>query len=647
VPKRNALQPLHQTRRWISGGIGLGAALATILASAHSCGLIGDQGTRLSVANLAVSWIGLTPASDTATSLGDTLRYVATVTDRRGTALVGATIEWKTEDSSVATVDSAGFVVARAPGATGLTATVVEKVARARVVVRPRAARFEFGTDSVLRVPEGGRTAATVRPLDARGHAVLRSATSLHTPDTAFARVEGSDVIGRVAGRTFLIAELDGARDSIAIEVVPVPGRVVVAKGSEQHGSVESRLSEPVVVRVESRVGRPMAGIVVRFGPEEGAGTARPDSAVTGADGLASTVWTTGDRPGIERLLASVPGVDTAGTALAEVEPTKANTRVTQADEAPSGLAAGADPVVVGVQVTDSSGRALVGVAVAWKPVDGGRITGRAARTDSLGEAHADWWLGPRAGVQRAKVVIGSGRTVPPATVLAASFPGAPARLIGVSSSTVRGTVGTEVSKPVAIRVTDAAGNGVPGVAVAVASTGSSADSLLVTDSTGRAEVRWRLGEKAGVQTLTLSLDNVAPLKFTATAAPAAPANLAFLDASDVKPGKAATPARVRVTDVYGNPVADALVVFSVSVGSVKPARVMSGKDGVAATTWKPGRRSGIQSLTAVLQKTGAKDVLELTEPRASAQPPARAPTRKAALSTPAKNSPLTGKSLN
>jgi hypothetical protein len=149
------------------------------------------------------------------------------------------------------------------------------------------------------------------------------------------------------------------------------------------------------------------------------------------------------------------------------------------------------------------------------------------------------------------------------------------------------------------------------------------------------------------VQTLTLSLDNVAPLKFAATAAPAVPANLAFLDASDVKPGKAATPARVRVTDVYGNPVADALVVFSVSVGSVKPARVMSGKDGVAATTWKPGRRSGIQSLTAVLQKSGAKDVLELTEPRASAQPPARAPTRKAALSTPAKNSPLTGKSLN
>jgi len=79
---RNALQPLDRSHRWISGVLGLGAALATILASAHSCGLIGDEATRLSAGNFAVSWVGLAPGSDTARALGDTLRYVATVTDR-------------------------------------------------------------------------------------------------------------------------------------------------------------------------------------------------------------------------------------------------------------------------------------------------------------------------------------------------------------------------------------------------------------------------------------------------------------------------------------------------------------------------------------------------------------------------------------
>jgi hypothetical protein len=546
----------------------------------------------------------------------------------------------------VASVDSAGFVVARALGATGLTATVAGKVARARIVVRPQTARFEFGSDSVLRVPEGGHAAFSIKPLDARGHPILRPAAGLRVGDSTIARLEGAEVVGRAPGRTVLIAELDGARDSIGLDVAPVPGRVTVVKGSGQHGNTASRLGEPITFRVESRVGRPMAGIGVRFAPEDGAGSTRPDTAVTNADGLASTTWTTGDRPGLERLLATVSGVDSAGTALAEIEPSRANTRVAQAEDAPSGLASGADPVVVGIQVTDSSGRALPGVPVAWKPIDGGRIVGRAERTDSMGEAHADWWLGPRAGVQRAKVTLGSGRSVPPATVLAASFPGAPAKLVGLTPSTMRGVVGTELAKPIAVKVTDAAGNGVPGVEVTVAGGKRAGDSLVVTDSTGRAEIRWKLDEKVGSQTLTVSVENAAPLEFTATAAPGAPANLSFLDGTTAKSDRGGTAARVRVTDVYGNPVSDALVVFSVSLGSVKPARVMSGKDGVAATTWKPGRQPGVQTLTAVLQKGGAKDMLEITQPRTSAGAPTRNATRKTA-SVPAKGSPLIGKSLN
>src|SRR5262249_14807893 len=152
---------------------------------------------------------------------------------------------WKSDDSSIASVDSAGFVVARRPGATGLTATVAGKVARARVVVRPRAAHFDFGTDTLLRVPEGGRRSVMVRALDARGHLIARGVLALRFSDTALAAAQGYELSGRVAGRTTLVAELDGVRDSIALEVVPVPGLVAVVKGTGQHGAVESRLSEP------------------------------------------------------------------------------------------------------------------------------------------------------------------------------------------------------------------------------------------------------------------------------------------------------------------------------------------------------------------------------------------------------------------
>jgi hypothetical protein len=616
--KRSTLQPFSRTGRWISGGLGLGAALATILASAHSCGLIGDQATHLSVANLAVSWVGLAPASDTATSLGDTLRYVATVTDRRGTALVGAAIEWKSEDSSVASVDSAGFVVARATGGTTVTATVAGKVARARVVVRPRAARFDFGSDTMVRVPEGGRRAVVVRPLDARGHPLARRLARLQVADSSLAVVEGAEAAGRAAGQTALVAELDGVRDSIPLEVVPVPGRIALVKGSNQHAGLESRLPDPVVVRVESRRGHPMAGVLVHFSPAEGAGTVRPDSALTGTDGLAATAWTTGNRPGLERLAATVAGVDSGAAVLAEVEPSRANTRVVALGDAPSGLAAGPAPVVVAVQLTDSSGGVLPGVPVVWKPLDGGKITPRGVRSDSAGEAHAEWWLGQRAGVQRAKVLVGSGRNVPAITVLAAAFPGAPARLAALSAATVDGTVGTPLSRPLLVRVTDSAGNAVPGIAIAVSGSGRAEDSLVVSDSTGRAAIRWTLGEKAGAQTLTLSVDELSPLRFTARVRPGTPANLAFVDppttSRTARPRE--KPARVRVTDVYGNPVPDALVMFAPSLGSARPARVMTGKDGLALTTWILGRWDARQTLTAVLPKSGVKDVLEVAQRR-------------------------------
>jgi hypothetical protein len=610
------LQPFAGAGRWISGGIGLGAALATILASAHSCGLIGDQSTRLSVAGFAVSWVGLAPSSDTAASLGDTLRYVATVADRRGTALVGTAIEWRLEDSAIAVVDSAGFVVARAPGATILSATVAGKTARARVVVRPRAASFDFGADSTLRVPEGGRSSIAIRALDARGHVLGRSPSLVRVADSSFARAHGTELIGQIAGRTSLVAELDGTRDSIPLDVVPVPGRVTFVKGVDQHAAVESRLAEPVVVRVDSRAGRPMSGVMVRFIPIDGAGSTRPDSAVSGSDGLAATAWTTGDRPGLVRLIATVDGIDSPAATLAEVEPSRANTRVSQLGDPPSGLAAGAQPVVVGVQLTDSSGRVLAGVPVSWKPLDGGTIAPREARSDSAGEAHADWRLGPRAGVQRARVLVGSGRTVPAITVIAAGFAGAPAKLVALSASSVDGTVASALTKPLVVRVSDSVGNPVPGIAVAVtAASGSTADSVVASDSTGKAVVRWTLGEKAGGQSVRLAVDGVSPVIFTARARAGGAANVEFVGPAPTAPTRMPQSARVRVTDLYGNPVPDAPVTFAASgKGSARPVRVVTDKNGMAGTNWKLSRSSERQTLTATLPKNAAKDVLEVAQ---------------------------------
>jgi len=598
--QRNALQPLAQTGQWIKAGVGVGAALATILASAHSCGIIGDDGSRFAIANLAVSWVGLTPASDTATALGDTLRFVATVTDRRGAALAGAGIEWSTDDPTVATVDSAGFVVARRAGATHVVAKVRERMARAHVIVRPRVARLDFGSDSLLRVPEAGRVPLALRALDARGHRVVRARAAFATRDTAVAAIDSAGaIVGLVPGRTLLAASLDGVTDTIPVEVFAVPSRVVVVRGGDQRAPAATPLADPIVVRVESRRGRPIAGAVVRFNAWEG-GTARPDSAVTDAEGLARGRWTLGEAPGRQALMAEVSGVDSAVAVFAEAEPVAANTRVTPAGDPQQGLAGQMLPAQTVVRVTDSLGRVLAGVPVAWIALDGGSIEPLAARTDQLGEARAEWRLGPRSGPQRARVLVGNGRSVPPFTVTALALPGYAAALRPASASRLTGVVGSPLERPVTIRVTDSAGNPVPDVpVVASVSAGGVEPASQASDSAGRVAVRWTLGTHAGAQILTLGAPHVQPLEITARARPGAAATVTLADQPAGAPRTAGRRVRVRVTDAYGNPVPGQPVAFSAVAASVRPARATTGADGSATVVWTPDRASGRHVLVA------------------------------------------------
>jgi Bacterial Ig-like domain (group 1) len=96
-------------------------------------------------------------------------------------------------------------------------------------------------------------------------------------------------------------------------------------------------------------------------------------------------------------------------------------------------------------------------------------------------------------------------------------------------------------------------------------------------------------------------------LKVVAHASPASPANLAFDDVpADKRARDAAKNKRLYalVTDLYGNPVPDARVSFSVKSGTVTPSRVVSDSKGRAALTWKLGSKTGEQTLKGVVGGT-------------------------------------------
>jgi hypothetical protein len=186
---------------------------------------------------------------------------------------------------------------------------------------------------------------------------------------------------------------------------------------------------------------------------------------------------------------------------------------------------------------------------------------------------------------------------------------GAAASIVVASGDGQKGVAGSDLRKPIVLRVVDDNGNGVVGASLSLsASSGSLADTVVATDSTGSANVSWTMGRSAGDQSLAVHVEGVKKLlKVVAHVTSAPPANLAFDDAPADRKSRDAGKKKsllAVVTDVYGNPVPDAKVSFSTKSGTVSPARAISDAKGRAALVWKVGGKAGEQRLMGSVKGT-------------------------------------------
>jgi hypothetical protein len=181
-----------------------------------------------------------------------------------------------------------------------------------------------------------------------------------------------------------------------------------------------------------------------------------------------------------------------------------------------------------------------------------------------------------------------------------------------VSGDNQKAAAGAKLAKPLVFRVSDLNGSGVGGAVLSLSTSGGEVvDTALTTDSSGVARTTWTLGHSAGDYSLGVHVEGIKKLlKVTAKAMPAAAANLAFDDVpADRKVRDAGKVKKLfaLVTDVYGNPVPDARVNFSVKSGVVTPARAVSDANGRAALTWKLGAKSGEQALKGMVHGTDVR----------------------------------------
>jgi Flp pilus assembly pilin Flp len=183
-----------------------------------------------------------------------------------------------------------------------------------------------------------------------------------------------------------------------------------------------------------------------------------------------------------------------------------------------------------------------------------------------------------------------------------------PATIAIVSGTSQVATVGTLLSAPVAVKVNDAAGNPVSGVAVTftpASASGTVSSAQATTDATGSAQVTWTLGTLAGTDSLMITAGTLTPLAVSATAMADAPSAIAIVSGNDQSAPVDSTLSgmlAVKVTDQYGNVVPNAVVQWSNdSGGSLSATTTVTDSNGVAQVMYTLGATAGAEDVVATL----------------------------------------------
>jgi hypothetical protein len=176
------------------------------------------------------------------------------------------------------------------------------------------------------------------------------------------------------------------------------------------------------------------------------------------------------------------------------------------------------------VRVVDTAGLGVVGQEVAWTvSLGGGQVQPPTSTTDADGLAWTRWTLGPNVGANAVRATVAGGGfvtfsaigTEPPVTA-------DPVRIERVEGNDQSAAAGSLVAVPPAVKVTDAGGRPVAGVAVSfmvTAGGGTVEGGEATTGSNGVARVAaWRLGPTPGPNTVEARAGSLegSPVVFTA-----------------------------------------------------------------------------------------------------------------------------------
>ena len=253
------------------------------------------------------------------------------------------------------------------------------------------------------------------------------------------------------------------------------PAAITAVAGNGQTGLVGAELSVPLVVRVDDAQGEPVANALVVFELAASAtgGDIAPDTAVTDADGEASSEWVLGGTEGQQSVTASVVGQSLIATFSAQAERSSQLTLERLSGNGQEAEAGAALSEPLEVRLVDERGDGVPGRAVAWVvATGGGQASPETSVTDAEGVASTDWTVGDNPGTNTLNAVVSGVGVVSFTATAVSDGAGVPSpSRSSVSASPDRIAAGTGISV-ITVTVLDAGGDPVAGVSVALAATG-------------------------------------------------------------------------------------------------------------------------------------------------------------------------------
>ncbi|HEY0023860.1 MAG TPA: Ig-like domain-containing protein [Longimicrobium sp.] len=405
-----------------------------------------------------------------------------------------------------------------------------------------------------------------------------------------------------VFARFRAVASPDAAH---AIAVIGAAARTGVAGGA---------LGDSLAARVTDRHGNPVPGTPVVWFVAAGGGSISPAQGATDAQGIARAQWTLGTRVDSTHVAEAALSLATRAQFTATVGlPFGATLAKLSGDgqNATAGTELG-QPLVVRLSLPD--GRTVAGATVTWVAAgNSGSVAPATAVTDHQGLARATWGLGTGAGTQTATATAGTLTTLFAATATAA----APAAMAALGGDGQTAHAGSATADLLAVRITDAFGNPVPGATVSWSverGGGTAAPAQSLTDDAGVARSRWTLGTRVDSAHAAVAVLGSLEARFTATATVPPTAVLAAVSGNG-QSGPVAQqlpePVVVELRLADGRTIAGAPVTWSVGMNSgiLNPVSTVTDAQGRVSARWTLGERTGTLTATAATPGVAAAEL--------------------------------------